>query len=75
MPDVVYYTMAYGDVSKWGRLRPPPVADEGSKKEWQRSKFCEANSEQKISGTATGHNGADSKCCRLFGCLIDENVR
>ncbi len=34
------------------------MADEGSKKEWQRSKFCEANSEQKISGTATGHNGA-----------------
>ena len=42
-------------------LRALPVADEASNKEWQRSKFCEANSEQKISGTATGHNGADSK--------------
>ena len=21
--------------SAWGRLRPPPVAEEGSKKEWQ----------------------------------------
>ena len=35
-------------------MRPPPVADEGSKKEWQRSKFGDANSEQQISGTATG---------------------
>jgi len=34
------------------------MADEESKKEWQRSKFCEANSERKISGTATGHNVA-----------------
>ena len=42
------------------------MADEGSKKEWQRSKFCEANSEQKISGTATGHNGADSKGSRAY---------
>ena len=57
-------TTKYGEISKWGRLRPPPVADEGSKKEWQRSKFCEADSEQKISGTATGHNGADSKGSR-----------
>ena len=56
----------YAEISKWGRLRPPPVADEGSKKEWQRSKFCEANSEQKISGTATGHNGADSKGSRAY---------
>ena len=54
--DIIQET--YGEISKWGRLRPPPVADEGSKKEWQRSKFCEANSERKISGTATGHNGA-----------------
>jgi hypothetical protein len=30
-------------------------------REWQRSKFCEAESERKISGTATGHNGPDSK--------------
>ena len=35
-------------------MRPPPVADEGSKKEWPRSKFDDANSEQQISGTATG---------------------
>ena len=53
------------EVSKRGRLRALPVADEASKKEWQRSKFCEADSEQKISGTATGHNGADSKAARL----------
>ena len=26
---------------KGGRLRAPPVAEEASKKEWQRSKFCE----------------------------------
>ena len=44
-----------------GTFATAAVADEGSKKEWQRSKFCKANSEQKISGTATGHNGADSK--------------
>ena len=25
-----------------GRLRPLPAADEGSNKEWQRSKFCAA---------------------------------
>jgi len=37
-----------------GRLRAPPVADAASNKEWQRSKFCEANSEEKFSGTATG---------------------
>ena len=47
-------------------LRALPVADEASNKEWQRSKFCEANSEQKISGTATGHNGADSKGIRAY---------
>ena len=29
----------YGEISKWGRLRALPVADEASKKEWQRSKF------------------------------------
>ncbi len=55
----------YAEISKWGRLRPPPVAEEGSKKEWPRSKFCEANSEQKISGTRAGHNGADSKHSRV----------
>ena len=54
----------YAEVLKWGRLRALPVADEASKEEWQRSKFCEANSKQKISGTATGHNGADSKGSR-----------
>ena len=47
----------YADVSKWGRLRALPVADEASNKEWQRSKLCEASSEQTILGTATGHNG------------------
>ena len=40
--------------------------------EWQRSKFCEANSEQRISGTATGHNGADSKS--LFGQYINKFI-
>jgi hypothetical protein len=29
----------YGELSKWGRLRALPVADEASNKEWQRSKF------------------------------------
>lgn len=50
----VNYNRKYAEISKWGRLRPPPVADEGSKKEWPRSKFGDANSEQQISGTATG---------------------
>ena len=49
-----------------GRLRAPPVADKASKKEWQRSKFCEATSERKISGTLAGHNGADSKGSRAY---------
>ena len=34
-----------------------PTAAGGGRREaseWQRSKFCEANSEQRISGTATG---------------------
>ena len=31
----------YEDISKWGRLRALPVADEASNKEWQRSKFGE----------------------------------
>ena len=29
----------FGDISKWGRLRALPVADEASNKEWPRSKF------------------------------------
>ena len=33
--------ITYGEISKWGRLRALPVADEASKKEWQRSKFDE----------------------------------
>ena len=44
----------YGEVLKWGRLRALPVAEQASNKEWQRSKFGEANSEQQILGTATG---------------------
>ena len=28
-------------LAKRGRLRAPPAAEEASKKEWQRSKFCE----------------------------------
>ncbi len=35
-------------------MRPPPVAEEGSKKAEERAKFCEAGSEQRISGTALG---------------------
>jgi hypothetical protein len=31
----------YEELSKWGRLRALPVADEASNKEWQRSKFDE----------------------------------
>ena len=54
-------------------LRALPVADEASNKEWQRSKFCEANSEQKISGTATGHNGADSKGSRAYHLVSRES--
>ena len=34
-------TTKYGELSKWGRLRALPVADEASSKEWQRSKFRE----------------------------------
>ena len=55
----------YGGISKWGRLRALPVADEASNKEWQRSKFCVANSKQKISGTATGHNEAEPTKIKL----------
>ena len=42
------------EISKWGRLRALPVAEEASKKEWQRSKFCEANSERKNFGHRNG---------------------
>jgi len=35
-------------------LRALTAADEVSKKEWLRSKFCEANNELRISGTAAG---------------------
>ena len=38
----------YGSVSKWGRLRAPPVADKASKKEWQRSKFGESTASNKF---------------------------
>jgi len=47
----------HAEVSKWGRLRALPVADQASNKELPRSKFCEAFSELEISGTAKGHNG------------------
>ena len=40
--------LIYGDVSKWGRLRALPVADEASNKEWQRSKLCEANASKQF---------------------------
>ncbi len=63
----------YGNVSKRGRLRVLPVADEASNKEWQRSKFGEANSEQQILITATGHNGADSKHSRVYHDCISVN--
>lgn len=56
----------FGDVSKWGRFRVPPVADATRNKEWQRSKFCDVNNEKKFSGTATGYNGHDSKSCIDF---------
>ena len=36
----ILYTTEYGELSKWGRLRALPVADEASNKEWQRSEFC-----------------------------------
>ena len=49
--------LIYADVSKWGRLRALPVADDASNKEWQRSKLCEVSNELTILGTATGHNG------------------
>ena len=35
-------------------MRALPAAEQASNKEWPRSKFCVANSKQKISGTATG---------------------
>jgi len=47
-----------GRITGGGRLRALPAADEASKKEWQRSKFCAANSERRISGTATGRRSA-----------------
>ena len=47
----------------------------GAKKEWQRSKFCKANSEQKISGTLAGHNGADSKGSRPRHLRMCESSR
>ena len=31
----------FGDVSKWGRCRALPVAEEARQKEWQRSKKIE----------------------------------
>ena len=49
------------------------MADTARQKEWPRSKFCEANSEQKISGTATGHNGAGSKHSRVCSVSLSEN--
>ena len=42
------FNVIYGDVSKWGRLRALPVADEASNKEWQRSKFVGAPSRNKF---------------------------
>ena len=48
------------------------MGDEARHKEWQRSKFCEQR-EQKISGTATGHNGAPRRITakiKLISSLI-----
>ena len=46
----------HGGISKWGRLRALPVAEEASKKEWQRSKREHGGA--RALGTATGHNEA-----------------
>ena len=48
----------YGSVSKWGALRAPLVAEAAKAREWQRSKFERANSEQiKFRAPQQGHNG------------------
>ena len=39
---------SYGEVSKRGRLRAPPVADTASKKEWRRSKFRAAKASEEF---------------------------
>ena len=52
----------YASVAQLGTVASAR-SDEASNKEWQRSKFCAANSKQKISGTATGR-AAD--CCGRF---------
>ena len=44
-----------------------PTAAGGGRREageWQRSKFCEANSEQRISGTATGRGSNPAPATR-----------
>ena len=53
--------MHFGRLSKWGRLRALPVADEASKKEWQRSNKSSTHGCEDFSGTATGHNEAEPK--------------
>ena len=62
-----------GDVSKWGRCRALPVADEAKATEWPRSKFLHGSVE-KISGTRAGHNGADSKHSRVCHALLFETL-
>jgi len=70
--NVVGYCLqiVYGDVSKWGRLQALPGAEKASKKECLRSKFGEANSEQQISGTWAGHNGAPRSIRGIFALTL-----
>ena len=56
----------------WGRCRALPVADEARHNERPRSKFLH-DSAEKISGTATAHNGADSKHSRVCHDCISVN--
>ena len=61
------YQISYGVVSKWGRLRALPVAEEASKKEWLRSNKIERQRMRRFfRETATGHNGTDSKYFLVF---------
>ena len=56
-------------------------SDKGSNKEWQRSKFCEANSEPKILGTATeralrsGRKRQEKDMLYLFRRLFTADTR
>ena len=65
----------YGDISKWGRLRALPVADEASNKEWQRSKFLHGSDkkfrepQQDITGLTRNIVGSVTHLSLKLRCL------